>query len=275
MTGRNGHSHLTALIHANVVIAAAGAGVAITATWVLGHPFDPLPIVLVFTAVFLAYTVNRFTDREADGHNLPGRAAFVHRHGKPLLVAAILVYASAGVATAALRPGLVALLVLPPVLAVAYATPWVRRIPLFKNAVVGVCWAVIPLGIGAYHGNVGSATVVVAALFGGLLTIAAMVFDIKDVEGDRLVGTRTVPTWLGPTRTRQVALGSVLALLPAVAAAAILLSSRFAVFGLYAGYLALVIPFAEADRGPLFYGGVIDGEHVLVAATVVVWAIVG
>lgn len=268
-------SAIIALIHANVVIAVAGAGVTITASWVVGHPFAPLPVAVGFAAVMLAYTINRFTDRVADHHNVPGRAAFVSRHGRLLVSVAAVAYGGVVVITAFRSPRLLPVLLLPPVLAIGYAVPWVRRFPFVKNAVVGACWAAIPLGVGVYYGHIGTDIILVAALIGVLLTIAAMIFDIKDVDGDRHVGTRTIPTRIGPARTRLVALVSLLGLLPAVVVAVLVVSPRFAVFGVYVAYLLLAVPFAGSERGPLYYGGVIDGEHIVVAAAVVAWVLIG
>jgi 4-hydroxybenzoate polyprenyltransferase len=66
-----------------------------------------------------------------------------------------------------------------------------------------------------------------------ILTINALVYDYRDVEGDRLTGTRTIPLLLGRRRTRG--------LLIALAAALVLISIAFCRLGLAGPLLPLLL----------------------------------
>ena len=260
---------LLVLVHANLVIAVAATGVAVTASWILAVPMDPLPIGFVFAAVFVVYTINRFTDGTADRHNVPGRAAFIVRYGRILMIGCTVVYVVVAIATAIAKPWLLPLFALPPVLALGYTSKWIQGTAVRKNGMVGLCWAAIPIGIGGVHGQLFSAsTWVLAIVIAVLLTVAAMLFDLKDIEGDCRVGTQTVPVVIGPAKTKTLAILGIVGVVPVILAGSLFITPRFLALGMYVGYFLLVIPFANVDRGTFFYGLVIDGEHVLVAAVV-------
>lgn len=100
-----------------------------------------------------------------------------------------------------------------------------------------------------------------------MLTIAAAIFDIKDIEGDREAGIKTLPVVYGPEITRRSAqiANCLVAAVVLVAIVSGVLPPRFAVLLVFHCYVAGYIQAATVDRGPLFYGFVVDGEHVLLA----------
>lgn len=256
---------LRACVHSNLIIAFAAVGLGVITVSIAGLPFDPLPLLGVFAAAFLAYTINRLLDRDEDSQNLPGRHAYVTTYGPWMLRGGILLYLLAIVLTILIDPLLTAVLLLPVGFAVLYSAGHAKRIFVVKNGFVGMVWAGIPVGMGLYYGQPFAPQILLlAAIVFLLLSAAAAVFDIKDVEGDRLVGVRTLPVVYGETRTKQLAIGTSLATVPLIVTGAILLSPRFLLLLLYPAYLVIAIPFATPERGPLYYGLVIDGEHILV-----------
>ena len=257
----------TGLVHANLVIATAATGVAITTITVASLPFEGLPLAFVFVATWFAYTANRFTDRAEDRRNLPGRTRFIDRYGRLLLSAGALAYLLLLVVVARLEPWMLPIAVVPIVAIGIYATGAAGRYFFVKNGFVGATWAAIPLGLGIYYGRHSDPAVLVAALFMFvLLSTAAAIFDIKDRAGDRSTGTRTAPVLYGPRRTRQAAIAMLVLLIPSVGLAVLFVRTEFVLFGIYIAYLLIAIPFATADRGPLYYGLIIDSEHIVVGA---------
>ncbi|WP_369728383.1 UbiA family prenyltransferase [Natrarchaeobius versutus] len=261
---------LRTLVHTNVFISLATVSVAITTIALIGLPFDPLPLFIVFAATMFVYSINRITDIEEDERNVPERASFTKRYGRLWLTIGSVLYVGAIAAAVALGiPGAVYLL-LPAAVAVGYSIG-IKRVLLLKNCFVGFAWGVIPLGVGYYYGQLLSVEILfLAGYVGAMITIAAVVFDVKDIPGDRAEGISTVPNTLGPRRTRLlsgVATVAVAAVVVAFVASSVLPTRYLAVLAMN-GYVLCYVPFATPDRGPLFYGFVVDGEHVFLAAVV-------
>lgn len=259
------------LVHSNLFISLAATSVALSTMVLVGLPPDSLALFIVFAAAFFVYSLNRITDIEEDHRNVPGRAAFTERYGTALFAAGVLLYLAAiGGAIALGLPG-APFLVLPAVVAALYSLLRVKRLLLLKNLIVGVSWGIIPLGVGMYYGiGFPPDVLLLSAFFTVMLTVAAAVFDIKDVEGDRKEGIRTVPLSFGLRATR---IGAIV--VTAIVGAGVvgivavgIVSRRYLVLLGFLAYVAAYSPFATPDRGPLFYGFVIDGEHVFLAALV-------
>lgn len=265
-------------VHSNLYVSLATTAIAYV-TMVLVR-VDPqiLPLAIVFVVSMFVYSFNRITDLEEDSANVPNRAAFTRRFGWPVLAVATLAYL--GIVALAISRGLpmAEFTLLPLVVAVGYSLLGIKRLFLIKNLVVGGAWAAIPLGVGVYYGIVTSIDVIaIAAFVGVMITVAAALFDIKDIEGDQAAGIRTLPVVYGPAKTRQVAYavtaGMTVVLLALVIAG--VLPDRFLVFLAYLAYVFGYIPLATPDRGPLIYGGIIDGEHLFMAAVVLILEAVG
>lgn len=259
---------LRALVHSNLLVAMAATGVAVTTLGVLSLPVDPIPLAFVFVATLFGYTVNRFTDRAADAQNVPDRAAFVEAYGEPLLGIAGLGYLGGIAVTAAWWPSILPVALVPGIATALYATD-AKRVFLVKNGLVGLTWACIPLGLGLYYGRPADPGILsMAAVIGALIGIAAVVFDIKDIAGDRAVGTRTLPVVVGPRSTRRLAAAATVCVIPLILIPAAIVSWRFLALLAYPAYLLAYLPFASTGRGALFYGLVVDGEHVAVGVLV-------
>ena len=263
---------LRALVHSNLFISLATVGVAVTTILLADLPVEPLPIFIVFAATMFVYTVNRFTDLEEDERNVPQRAAFIKRYGWLWLVLGVGLYLAAiGVAIALGLPG-AGYMLLPLVVAVLYSLAGIKRVFLVKNLFVGFAWSVIPLGVGFYYDRLLTLEILfLAGYIGAMITIAAVIFDVKDIEGDLEEGIATVPNTFGPRWTRRLSQAANVVVAAAVVAvvAVTSLSNEFLVVLAMNGYVACYIPFATPDRGPLFYGFVVDGEHVFLAALVI------
>ncbi|MGQ3413458.1 UbiA family prenyltransferase [Natrinema sp. LN54] len=266
------------LVHSNLFISLATVSVVVTTVLLAELPLEPLPVFIVFAATMFVYTVNRFTDLEEDEQNVPQRAAFTKRYGRLWLALGIALYVTAiGIAVALGLPG-AAYMLLPLAVVLLYSVGGVKQIFLVKNLVVGLAWGAIPLGVGYYYGELRSSEILfLFAYITTMITIAAVIFDVKDIEGDRAEGIPTVPNLFGPRWTRLLSLCSTVAVAAAVIALVStgVLSGTFLVVLAMNAYVCAYIPFATPDRGPLYYGFVVDGEHVFLAAVVMAleWAV--
>lgn len=264
------------LVHSNLLISIAATSVAFSTVRVLDLPLDPIPLFIVFAATLFVYSLNRITDIEEDETNVPSRAAFTERYGGLLFGVGIVLYLA--VISGAVWFGIrgAPFLVLPAVVAALYSLLRVKRLLLVKNLIVGVSWGIIPLGVGVYYGiGLTTGVVVLSGFFTTMLTVAAAVFDIKDIEGDREEGIRTVPIVYSVSATQRGAAGVTLFVAVAVAGvvAGGIVPRQFLVLLGFLAYVAGYIPFATRDRGALFYGFIIDGEHIFLAILIVLFGV--
>ena len=232
-------------------------------------PVEWLPLFIVFAVTLFVYSFNRLTDLAEDEQNVPRRASFIDDYGFALLVVGTVLYFLATVAAIVAGIRGAPAMVVPLAVTLLYSVFGLKRVLLVKNLLVGLSWGLIPLGVGVYYEVLGTFDIIFMFVFvTAALTIAAVVFDIKDIEGDSAEGIRTVPVLAGPRRTRHLAVG-------ATAVLAVGIAGLLAVGALHAQYAALLVflaymtgysLFATTDRTPLFYGFVIDSEHILLAA---------
>ncbi|WP_137288244.1 UbiA family prenyltransferase [Natronorubrum halophilum] len=262
---------LRLLVHSNLFISTATVSVAITTILLVDLPLEILPLFIVFAATMFVYTINRLTDLEEDEQNVPQRAALTKRYGRLWLALGSACYLAAiGAAVALGVPGALYML-LPLVVALLYSLGGIKRLFLVKNVFVGLAWGIIPLGVGYYYDRLWTLEILLLAGYvTAMITIAAVIFDVKDIPGDREEGIATVPNTLGVAATRrysQIANGVV-----AVAVVGLVvgtgLSLEYLALLAMNGYVAGYVPFATPERGPLYYGFVVDGEHVFLAAVV-------
>lgn len=261
-----------ALVHSNLFISAAATSVALSTMLLAGLDPDPIALFIVFAATFFVYSLNRITDIEEDRENVPGRADFTERYGRPLFVGGVVLYLLAIAGAVAIGLPGAPFLALPAVAAALYSLFQLKRVLLVKNLIVGVSWGIIPLGVGVYYGTVATPSILfLSGFFTVMLTVAAAIFDIKDIEGDRAEGIRTAPIVFGPkaTRTGSLAVTAAAAVGVVAVVSVGVVPSRFLVLLGFLGYVFAYIPFAEPDRGPLFYGFVVDGEHVFLCVLVI------
>ncbi len=259
---------LRLFIHSNLLISLAATGTALSTMILAGLTPDPLALFIVFAVTLFVYSFNRLADRAEDRKNLPRRTSFIDRYGTQLFVIGTALYLVAtAVAIIGSVPGAPAM-VIPLIVAVLYSVVGLKRILLVKNLLVGLAWGLIPLGVGVYYSALW--TVDILFLFGFttvMLTIAAVVFDIKDIEGDRAEGVRTVPIVVGVRRTRLFAAASTVLVAALVLLAIFVgpLDTQYATLLAFTAYVISYSLVATEDRSVLFYGGVIDSEHIFLA----------
>lgn len=260
-----------ALVHSNLLISVAATSVAVSTVLLADLAVELLPLFIVFAVTLFVYSFNRLTDLAEDERNVPERAAFIRRYGRVLfaLGGGLYLLAVGGAIVQGVRGA--PALIIPFVVAVLYSAVGLKRVLLVKNLLVGLSWGLIPLGVGVYYDVLLTTEILVMFVFiTAMLTIAAVVFDIKDIPGDRAEGIRTVPVVFGPRRTRQFAVVAtfLVGVAVAVLVVASVVSPLFSVLLAFVAYVAGYTLFATPERTPLFYGFVIDVEHILLALAV-------
>jgi len=267
-----------ALVHSNVFIALAATSWVVTTVVLANLPLDPIPPFIVFAVTLFVYSLNRFTDIDEDEYNVPGRARFTKRYGQPILAVGVVAYLIA-VSLAIIYDLPRAELLLAPLVVISlYSVVGLKRILLVKNLLVGIAWGGIPLGVGVYYGVATNTEVLfLTGYVVATLTIAAVVFDLKDIFGDRQEGIRTVPRVVGIRRTRYLTASATLLVTIGLLAVVEIgfVPPRYLVLVSYSAYVFAYCLFADPDASPLFYGFIVDGEHIFLAVVVLVLAALG
>jgi len=272
-TGRAGlgsglTSVLLLFVHSNLLISLSATAVAVSTVVLADLPFDPIPLFIVFAATLFVYSFNRLTDLAEDAQNVPNRASFIEQYGTALLaVGGVLYLLATAIALLNSLPGAPAMAA-PLVVAVLYSVVGVKHILLVKNLLVGLSWGLIPLGVGVYYQRLMTVDILFTfAFITAALTIAAVVFDIKDIEGDRAEGIATVPLVVGVERTKWLAAAgsAALGLLVATVVVVGTVQLQYLLLVPFTGYMMAYSLLARVDRTPLFYGFVIDSEHIFLA----------
>lgn len=256
------------LVHGNFYLALSAGAVAFTTLALAGYPLRFEPVLISFSIVFFMYNVNRFTDIDEDEVNEPERASFVRKYGKILLVSSILIYLiSLGLAwensllTLTLALGNIGL-------GISYSVLRLKEKLFFKNFIVATGWAVLPLIAGSYYSLTDPEIVFSAFYFGMAIFNNTVIFDIKDILGDRKEGVSTLPNTLGLEKSRLlIHLSNIgLALTVVLLVVSEIISYRFLILLMLNVYAALYIQFADENRSTIFYGLVVDGEYIFILA---------
>lgn len=200
-------------IHSSLVLAAVASSKVFVAALLLSVPAD-LAAVVAFLVTFAVYNHDKLTDLEEDSVNVPDRVAFFDSWATLFVVLSAAAYVVALGLSALGGPMALALTLFPGVVGILYSTTWLpvteadrlKDVLVVSTAAVGVAWAVplalLPLAF--ENAAYGSAAFVVVAFFFLRTCIGVEVFNVRDVEGDRREGVRTLPVVLGVRWTQYV-----------------------------------------------------------------------
>jgi 4-hydroxybenzoate polyprenyltransferase len=194
------------------LLALGTASIAGAAAFLLGRSPTAVLLVMAYLFSFGAYMMNRSAEMDQDLVAHPERTSYLARRRKALpgVVAASFVIGYALAATVSLV-FFVALLV-PLALSLLYSVGSKRLVGvigarnlkqklLLKNVSIAFGWSLIPILVGLYFGSFDLALVLMGPFIFLRLMTNTIVFDIRDTEGDRKNGVRTLPTELGVARS--------------------------------------------------------------------------
>jgi 4-hydroxybenzoate polyprenyltransferase len=157
----------------------------------------------VFLIVYSIYSLDKLTDSKEDFINMPERAGFIKRHGRIIFVASIASYLLSVLLVLLVKPWALPIMLLPIVANAAYGSrisphiPRLKDIPVMKNLLVAFIWASLITALVAW-GKADFLGIAFISYF--LLTksfINTVLYDVRDVEGDRKNGVRTIPVLMG------------------------------------------------------------------------------
>jgi 4-hydroxy-3-methylbut-2-enyl diphosphate reductase len=226
-------SVLRFLLQSNVYVAVGAGLLSYSASMLQGLQPRLVDFSITLFYVFAMHVLNRYADKAAR-FNDPSRAAFYERYKFPFFLASLgAVITALSLAVAEGIWVFLALLAMT-VLGLLYSVRifpegWLRivrieklkDIPASKTIFVAGGWSVVATILaGLRNGwHLGFTTFFALAVVFLLVFVRSALFDILDIQGDRLVGEETIPIVLGEKRTMQVLAGGVLGLVLLLTAA--------------------------------------------------------
>jgi 4-hydroxybenzoate polyprenyltransferase len=161
----------------------------------------------VFLLVFSIYSLDKLTDSKEDAINMPGRVDFIKRHRRIIYACSIASYLLSALIVLLVKPWALPIMLLPIVANAAYGSrisphiPRLKDIPVMKNLLVAFIWASLITVLAAW----GETDLIGIAFISYFLLaksfINTVLYDIRDLEGDRKNGVRTIPVLVGPKWT--------------------------------------------------------------------------
>jgi (E)-4-hydroxy-3-methyl-but-2-enyl pyrophosphate reductase len=279
----------------NLYVALGAAGLTFANMALLGLPFTPVYLLIAAMYVFAVHTLNRLAEAKAGKLNDLNRSEFDRQHLGTLQASALTCGLGTIAMSLSLGWGALALTTLMVVMGGLYQTDlvWGERantlkyrrlkdIPTSKTLFVPLAWAVVTLILPALSSAMPAPLWQIGALSCMtflLVFVRSALLDIRDIQGDRLVGKETIPIVLGTERTLQLLVGAVaiLALLFIVAPLSGWLNPIHASFLLGVGYLAAAAYLITHQRivRRFLSESLVDGTFLVFGAIALVTMLIG
>jgi len=214
--GPLGRSLWNVLIDSHLFLGLGAASLTYACALLGNHSAGLTALVVAFCYVLGAHVIHRLNERADDVFNDPKRAEFFERHAAFLN--------ALGWSSALLALGLSFTLGLFPFLLVLLCTigGLLYRAPIFptgskrrkplsdipgsKDMALSVAWACVTCLVPALaHGGAITGGTVVSFLFAfSMMFTRSNLFDIKEIQGDKIVGAEMLPVLLGKRRTKAL-----------------------------------------------------------------------
>lgn len=202
-----------------VLLALGAVSLTLMSCLVLQLPLDASLLTAIFLITFSIYVINRGMDLDEDTINKLERVKFIKNYKNLVLLIGVIAYSIALILTADKGLKIVASLCLPVIIGFVYTIRWVpnglvkvvgfarlKDILLVKNISVAGIWAYSTVLVPVLYFSVPlsqQALILFCFIFLRCF-INTLIFDIRDVLGDKSVGTTTLPAVLGCQRVKAV-----------------------------------------------------------------------
>jgi 4-hydroxybenzoate polyprenyltransferase len=215
-TRQFGSRLLWLLLATNIYVSLAGGALTYTAEILQNREFKARFFLISFLYLFAMHNLNRFTDRKLQKFNDPLRALFYEKYRWPLLVvsALSLAFALTLVSEHGLKPFLLlagmsifgifySVRIIPKSLVANIRVRGLKEIPGSKTFLVAVAWAFVTTLLPAWSDSRAPDLMTLVVLFFVLLLVfvRSALFDVFEVQGDRIVGRETLPVCIGEKKT--------------------------------------------------------------------------
>jgi 4-hydroxybenzoate polyprenyltransferase len=194
------------------LLALGTASIAAAAALLFGRTPTVLLLVMAYLFSFGAYMMNRSAEMDIDAISHPVRTSYLanRRRVLPGIVAGAFLIGYALAAT--VRLVFFAALLVPLALSLLYSvgskhlvrfigTQTLKQKLLLKNVSISLGWSLIPVLVGFYFGGFDAALLLLCPFVFLRLMTNTIIFDIRDTDGDRENGVKTLPTEMGVSRS--------------------------------------------------------------------------
>ncbi len=257
------------LLATNMIVSLGGGLLAMTGDLLQGVQPSFQHFFMAFGYLLAMHNLNRFATLNSKKFHDPFRASFYRKYRWPMLISSGAVLAAALIVSQRLGPQPFLLLSVMSVFGVLYSVKFIPRkvsalvkvrrlkeIPGSKTFFVAVAWAFVVVVIPALASKGGMDSWSFSVLFCLLLLVyvRSALFDVFEVQGDRIVGKETLPVCIGERKTIRL-LYCILALLLAllVFLPVLGLMSRIG-FWILPGVLYLLVLLRMYEKGRLLQG---------------------
>ncbi len=227
--------------------------------------------IVVFLTTFSIYSLDSIVDIDKDTTNMPERKKFLSERKRLFLLCSMTAYFLAALILLQSRPFALPIIFLPFAANAFYATKLpmlnfrLKDIPFVKNFVVAFSWGVTCTLLPVAYMVDSPEMKTLGAVFYFMLVmtfIAAVLYDVRDVKGDKEIGVRTIPVVLGERKTTWILLALNSTLLPLLALVNGEIQLLMAGLILY-GYV--YIPYFKLRRNPAILDLLVDGKCIFAA----------
>lgn len=203
---RNTFHLINFLIHSNIYLALGSLCLSFLSMVLLNFQPKYEPLIIVFSTTLFLYNFNRKTDIKEDLINYPERVNFLKKYGTYIFYFSNLLYVFSLLLAAIHSIYTLIIALIPTIIMFAYAVLRLKKILFIKNVVASLGWATMMLLVGKYYDiNLFNLSLLSLVLFIFLrLLLNTIIFDIRDIEGDKKVGTTTIPIKVGIKNTKKI-----------------------------------------------------------------------
>ncbi|HSH14052.1 MAG TPA: UbiA family prenyltransferase, partial [Desulfurivibrionaceae bacterium] len=213
------HRLLAWLMASNLYVALGGGVLASSVDLLMGRTCAPEHFVMVGCYLFAMHNLNRYSGSGLGRFSDPLRERFWHRFGRPLLITSWLAlglslwlaYRSPGysfpiLAVMSLLGVLYSVRFIPRKVAEVIGVKRLREIPGSKTFFVAMAWVFVIVVVPLYGRHEGwdreTLSVFVFVLF--LVYVRSALYDVFEVQSDRIVGKETLPVCIGRKKTLKL-----------------------------------------------------------------------
>ncbi|PAV05192.1 hypothetical protein ASJ80_12975 [Methanobacterium bryantii] len=234
-------------------------------------------LLAMFFVILSIYNLNKLTDKYEDSINSPERKNYVLGNEKFILIITVLSYTTTLLLGFFVNILAVIILLFPLFAGILYSVniplniPRLKNITYAKNVTAALSWTIeiiaLPLTC-LYKSTI--ITILLSFFIFIKLVVNAVIFDVRDIEGDRENNIKTIPVVIGRTKTKKLLLAIHSSLIPWLA-----LSIYWGFFTRYLPVLVFCIIygywyihyFCNTEKVPKYATDLlVDGEWIFVAA---------